>query len=442
MEVVLTCLTCFTALVQRRSAGALKITEEAMRALNENTVRLLDGVTTALNDETQPQDLVLKTAEIWAKGQGDERMTAFCRSVLTKLNQTSLREVLQEVDQTQQEANLPTISVLCEIYSDGLLDPQALAGCMRDLRSIPAHPLTDLFLKFRTRPNATTQVVTGFIRAVFHLCMAAPANTPDICHSLTLLLEKPQADQLLWKLSTLTNIELVGSLLTTARLLQDATVLQNCTELSELLVYAPVEVAVAPAEVVAEIPDISRVAATNTAKLVQDCLDLLREERKLMGLCDLLLTEAARRPDEKFLYWIPVMSLELVKEKAEAEQVQGLAQLLVTSRDPQMTQIVRELKDNFGRFRDRLVTGLRAGNVLSVDALKELIFVSRELVHVTASTIRFFDSETNAWGQTVILQQQIVANDNSRWLILKDDSIFSCGGEVYSGYDASRSSTR
>ena len=51
-----------------------------------------------------------------------------------------------------------------------------------------------------------------------------------------------------------------------------------------------------------------------------------------------------------------------------------------------------------------------------------------QLVHVSAGALRYFDFLTRTWGQPVPLQQNILVNINSRWVVLEDGSVFCSGG--------------
>ena len=54
-----------------------------------------------------------------------------------------------------------------------------------------------------------------------------------------------------------------------------------------------------------------------------------------------------------------------------------------------------------------------------------------QLVHVTASTLCFYNFPTSTWGPQVQLKATIQADWGSTWVILEDRRVFSCGG--YSG---------
>ena len=51
-----------------------------------------------------------------------------------------------------------------------------------------------------------------------------------------------------------------------------------------------------------------------------------------------------------------------------------------------------------------------------------------QLVHVTASTLCFYSFPTSTWGPQVQLKATIQVDRESRWVILEDRRVFSCGG--------------
>jgi len=124
------------------------------------------------------------------------------------------------------------------------------------------------------------------------------------------------------------------------------------------------------------------------------------------------------------------------------DRVQELGQeLIVASRDVAGEERVRKLLGNFGQIRGKLEEILRAGGRISLQALDPPLpqpSQARELVHVTASYLRFFNFQNAIWGPQVNLRTTIQASNYSRWVILEDGYVFCCGGEGYTGYDSSR----
>ena len=305
---------------------------------------------------------------------------------------------------------------------------------LRTLRRADA--LAALFHRVDSVPQAPARLVTGFVDTVLFLCTAKPAEVPEISTTLGLLLDKAETWQLLTNLTALSNVELVGSLLTTVRLQQDKSILVSCTELSALLAYFERDRLPLPDLC----PTIQR-RSEDLTRLVQICTPMVQNPAyRMTTLASLLLVELGNRPNADILLSIPTMAIDLLGSVAP-DRVQELGQELIgASRDAE--ERVKKLLGSLAPIRGKLEELLRAGGRISLQALEQLLpkhSQAKELVHVTDSALRFFNFQTATWGAQVNLRANIQAQSNySSWDILEDGRVFCCGGEIYTGYDSNR----
>ena len=447
-EALVRCFSSFAALNKRRSGDAVGFVCETLAVLSvgDDTVlfQLLQDLIKVLNIDNLPQDLVLRVPILWLRARhrlpDDTRMADFCIYVLKQLRQPDLPGLLGETERVLAEegASYLTAMKLTEIYRKHALPGSMLSQWLISLRSLRgADALAALFHRIDSVPQASAKLVTGFIEVVLLLCTAKPAEVGEISGTLGALLDKAEALQLLTNLTALSNVELMGSLLTTVRLQQDKSVLVSCTELSALLVYFERD-RLPPPDLR---PTIQR-RSEDLTKLVQVCVPMVQNPAHHMTtLASLLLAELGNRPNADILLLIPTMAVDMVGAVGP-DRVQELGQeLIVASRDVAGEERVRKLLGNFGQIRGKLEEILRAGGRISLQALDPPLpqpSQARELVHVTASYLRFFNFQNAIWGPQVNLRTTIQASNYSRWVILEDGYVFCCGGEGYTGYDSSR----
>jgi len=446
---LLRCLTCFAALNKRRSGDAVRFTCEALAVLSvgEDAVllQLLQDLTGVLGTDSLPQNLILKVPNLWLQAKrrlpNDTRMANFCTFVLKQLKQVELPGVLGETERVfaEEGASYLTALQLTEIYSKHALAGSMLSKWLTSLRTLRrADALAALFHRVDSVPQAPARLVTGFVDTVLFLCTAKPAEVAEICTTLGLLLDKAETWQLLTNLTALSNVELVGSLLTTVRLQQDKSILVSCTELSALLAYFERDRLPLPDLR----PTIQR-RSDDLTRLVQICTPMVQNPAyRMTTLASLLLVELGNRPNADILLSIPTMAIDLLGSVAP-DRVQELGQELIgASRDAAGEERVKKLLGSLAPIRGKLEELLRAGGRISLQALEQLLpkhSQARELVHVTASTLRFFNFQTATWAAQVNLRANIQAtSSHSSWDILEDGRVFCCGGEIYTGYDSNR----
>ena len=369
----------------------------------------------------------------------DIRMANFCIFVLKQLRQADLPGLLEAMETlfAEEGASYLTALQLAEIYSKHALAGSMLSKWLISLRTLRgADPLAELCHRVDGVPQTPAKLVTGFIEAVLSLC-EKPAEVAEIGRTLGTLLDKAETMQLLTNLTALSNPELVGSLLTTVRLQQDKSVLAACTELTALLAYFERDKVQSP-----DLRTTLQRRAEDLTRLAQACTPMVQNPAHHMtALASMLLTELGNRPNAATLLAIPAMVMDLLRTLAP-DRVQEFAQeLIVTSRDAAGEERVRKLQGNFAHNRDRLEELLRAGGRVSLQDLDPPLpqpSQTKDLVHVTASALCFFNFQTTTWGAQTNLRAQIQANNNSRWDILEDGRVFCCGGGNYTGYGSSR----
>jgi hypothetical protein len=256
----------------------------------------------------------------------------------------------------------------------------------------------------------------------------------EISRTLATLLDKAEAFQLLTNLTALGDMQLAGTVLTTARLQGDRSVLTSCTELSSLLVYFQRD-RIPPPEVL--LPMLQQ-RPEDLTKLVQACIPMLQNPaNQMITLASMLLTELSNRRNAELLVLITEKVRDLLTT-VTPDRVQEFGQeLIAVSRDAVGEEKVRRLLANFEQIRARLEQQLRAGGRVTLQSLEPPLPQPQqdcELVHVTSKYIRFFDVQTKTLGDKINLSKSIQANSNSSsWVILNDRSVFCCGGEYYAG---------
>jgi len=448
-ETLVRCFSCFTALNKRGSGEAVRFTCEALAVLSVGDdaalLQLLQDLIKVLNIDNLPQDLVLRVPILWLRSRHrlptDIRMANFCIFVLKQLRQVDLPGLLGAIEGlfAEEGASYRTALQLAEIYSKHALAGSTLSKWLTSLRTLRgADALDALFHKMDSVPQAPARLVADFIDVVLSLCADKPAEVAEIGRTLDTLLDKAETMQLLTNLTALSNKELVGSLLTTVRLQQDKSVLVACTELTALLAYFQLDHVQCT-----DLRPTLQQRAEDLTRLAQACTPMVQNRAHLMTtLASMLLTELYERRNAATLLAIPAMVVDLLRT-VEPEKVQAFGQeLIVTSRDAAGEERVRKLQGNFAQIRGRLEELLRAGGRISLQALDPPLpppAQTKELAHVTASTLRFFNLPTTTWGAQVKLRSQIKADSNySCWDILEDGRVFCCGGESYTGYDSNR----
>lgn len=481
--------TCFAALSKRRCKDTVIFTSEVLASLSEqdDALLLLQELTRVLAHDKLPQDLILRMPALWLHARRrlpkDARMAAFCVFVLKKLREADLPHLLSETQGVFEEegASYKTALQLTEVYTKYSLPESLLSKWLVQLRSLrDADNLENLFNQVNHLPQATLKLVTGFVENVLFQCAAEPAKVAEISRSLQGLLGKgEEALKLITNLSELSDRELVGSLLTTARLQQDTSVLKSCSELCTLLVIFERDHFPPP-----ELSFLRLTRAEDLTKLVGGCLLMMQNPAHHMtALSSRLLTELSSRPNAELLHLIPdmVMSLidtappeglhDLAMELIEASRDEGrnvekenyalvrgkleelvragervLKELVVTGEGKPATgeDRVRKVQGSFPQIKDQVKAMLMDGKRVSLEDLETLLLPkhsqAKELVHVTATYLRLFNFQTSTWGPQVPLRSQIVADGNSSWVILEDKRVFCSGGEYYSGYSSSSSS--
>ena len=476
--------TCFAGLTKYKDT--LTFTCEVLASLSEQqdgALLLLQELTRVLANDKLPQDLILRMPALWLHARRrlpqDTRMAAFCVFALKKLREADLPHLLSETQGVFEEegASYKTALQLTEVYIKYPLPENLLSKWLVQLRSLRgADNLETLFNQVNRLPQASLKLMTGFVETVLLQCAAEPAKVAETSRSLQGLLGKGEdALKLITNLSELSDRELVGSLLTTARLQQDTSVLKSCSELSTLLVFFERDHFPPP-----ELSFLRLRRAEDVTKLVGACHLLVQNPaHQMTALSCRLLTELNSRPNAELLHLIPqmVMSLidtvppgalhDLAMELIEASRdgaeggkdyasVRGKLEELVRAGERVLKELgglatvegkpatgearVRKVQGSFPQIKDQVKAMLMEGKKVSLEDLEQLLLKHTELVHVTATHLRLFNFQNYTWGPQVPLSRQIVADNGSRWVILEDKRVFCCGGEYYAGYTSSSSS--
>ena len=192
-------------------------------------------------------------------------------------------------------------------------------------------------------------------------------------------------------------------------------------------------------------PTIQR-RSEDLTQLVQVCKPTVQNPAHYMTkLASLLLAELGLRLNTDILLFIPTMAanlLESPQRKFHPDKVQELGQkLLKASRDAAGEERVRKLLGNLMQIQGKLEELLRRGNRIRLLALEQLLLPThsqaKELVHVAASFLCFFNFQSSTWQPQINLRTPIQASNYSSWVIMEDGRVFCCGGERCAGDEAS-----
>ena len=358
-------------------------------------------------------------------------MASFCIHGLKQLRQENMPDLLTEVERVlaQEGASCLTMMKLLELFAKHALpanQPRKWLNTLETLRG--ADNLAALFHRVDSVPQAPARLVSGFVEIVLLLCKSQPAEIEEICRTLGALLDKAETLQLLTNLTALENVALASSLLTTVRQQQDQSILVSCTELSGLLASFERD-HVQPPDLLPAL----RNRAEELTKLVRACVPIVQNPAHHMtGLIAMLLGELNTRPTADLLIFIAATVMDLLG-KVEADRIEELGQELTTvSRDAAGEERVRKLQGQIAQIRGKLEELLRGRERISLQTLEQLLpkySQAKELVHVSASALRFFNFQTSTWGAQVNLKATIQADNYSSWVILEDGRVFCCGGE-------------
>ena len=264
----------FSALTQRGNGAAAHFASEALEGLSSTQdavlFQLLEGLLAALE---QSRDLAVRIPSLWLQGSRrlpGSRITTLCIKLLERLQQEGLPDFLDAMEEllTREKASYTTALKLAEMYVKHALHAKLVSGWLGELAPLEnADPLERLFNKLERVPQLGAKTMVSFVEAVLFLGSTNPAF--ELSKQLEELLDKQQAFQLLNNLGELTT-QLKASILDTARLYQEQSVLEACTELGGLVVYYERDGVISPnVGLIQQKP-------RNVADLARSCLPLVQ----------------------------------------------------------------------------------------------------------------------------------------------------------------------
>lgn len=365
--------------------------------------------------------------EIFAEFKDEEALIALSLGALDWLQtreNTAIKEALVEALQIQfrsSEENAKETGELLANLEDlkygYMLEQQfpRILGCLPlDQTLLLAVPLIPL-------AKALGPALSPLLESLLDL-LETSLSPLELGASLSLLLRTQEAFTLFSRLTKLSNVKLVSSILNCAQMHQeDKTTLSACAELSTLLYFFERD-HVSPIEIEAFLYQ----KPGELIQLVQFCLPLVQNPANCMiNLVSELFNGLNSKIRLEKLLYIAYLALDMLP-KASSARIEELGRLfLAVSSDDSVERLEVGLIP-----QDKLEKLVTSQVKLTIEALEH---TSQGLVQVTDSFMRFYDFQADIWGSNIPFKGKIQANSTSSWVILENSLVFCSGGEYSVG---------